>query len=60
MPYRHSRAVKWVNLDVPRSVFDQDILYSFGAIMTIRLRSNGAARCPYHCRVFHAGCWRGW
>ena len=35
MPYRHSRAVKWLNLDVPRAVFDQDLLYSLGAIMTI-------------------------
>ena len=35
MPYRHSRAVKWLNLDVPRGAFDQDLLFSFGAIMTI-------------------------
>ena len=35
MPYRHSRSVDWLNLEVPRSVFDQDLLYSFGAIMTI-------------------------
>jgi restriction system protein len=33
--YVHSRAVKWLNTDVPRSVFDQDLLYSFGAFMTV-------------------------
>lgn len=32
--YRHSRNVKWLIKDVPRSVFDQDILYSLGAAMT--------------------------
>ena len=35
MPYRHSRTVRWLNLDVPRSSFDQDLLFSLGAIMTI-------------------------
>ena len=35
MPHRHYRAVQWLNLDVPRSSFDQDLLFSFGAIMTI-------------------------
>ena len=35
MPYRHYRDVRWINLDVPRSVFDKDLLFSFGAIMTI-------------------------
>jgi restriction system protein len=35
MPYRHYRAVQWISLDVPRSSFDQDLLFSFGAIMTI-------------------------
>lgn len=34
-PYFHSRKVKWIAKDLPRSVFDQDLLYSFGAIMTI-------------------------
>jgi len=33
--YRHYRNVQWLNLDVPRSAFDQDLLFSFGAIMTI-------------------------
>lgn len=34
-PYRHRRAVKWVNKEVPRSSFGQDLLYSFGAFMTV-------------------------
>lgn len=34
-PYYHSRTVQWLATDVPRSSFDQDILYSLGAIMTI-------------------------
>ena len=29
------REVKWVAQDVPRSNFDQDLLYSFGAFMTV-------------------------
>ena len=35
VPYWHSRKVKWLNEGVPRSLFDQDLLYSFGAFMTI-------------------------
>jgi restriction system protein len=35
VPYRHSRAVKWLNPDVLRSAFDQDLLFSFGAFMTV-------------------------
>jgi restriction system protein len=35
MPYRHYRNVQWLNLDVARSAFDQDLLFTFGAIMTI-------------------------
>jgi restriction system protein len=34
-PYRHSRTVKWLTQDVPRSAFDQDLLFSFGAFMTV-------------------------
>jgi len=33
--YRHVRAVDWVRPDVPRSVFGQDLLNSFGAFMTV-------------------------
>ena len=40
---RHFRTVKWLNQGVPRSNFDQDLLYSFGAIMTVcEVRRNNA------------------
>ncbi|MCY3001267.1 MAG: restriction endonuclease [Planctomycetota bacterium] len=32
---RHTRQVKWVRSDVPRTAFEQDLLYSFGAFMTV-------------------------
>src|SRR5690606_13110592 len=39
--YRHSIKVKWLNTDVPRAAFDQDLLYSFGAFMTVcRMSKN--------------------
>ena len=31
----HVRPVQWINTDVPRDAFDQDLLYSFGAFITI-------------------------
>ncbi len=31
----HIRRVKWLRTDVPRSAFDQDLLYSFGAYLTV-------------------------
>jgi restriction system protein len=41
--YRHCRTVKWLNQDIPRSNFDQDLLYSLGAIMTVcEVRRNSA------------------
>lgn len=33
--YRHSRKVDWFAKDIPRTNFDQDILYSLGAAMTV-------------------------
>ena len=33
-PFKHYREVKWLDKAVPRSRFDQDLLYSFGAFMT--------------------------
>lgn len=43
--YRHYRDVKWLNTDVARSAFDQDLLYSFGAIMTIcQIERNDAEK----------------
>ena len=32
---RHTRPVKWLRLDVSRATFRQDLLYSFGAFMTV-------------------------
>jgi restriction system protein len=34
-PFYHSRKVDWFAKDIPRSNFDQDILYSLGAAMTV-------------------------
>lgn len=43
--YRHSRQIKWLNTAVPRSAFDQDLLYSFGALLTIcEIRRNDAEK----------------
>lgn len=42
-PFFHSRSVKWFATDIPRSNFDQDLLYSFGAFMTVcRINRNNA------------------
>lgn len=55
-PYYHSRAVRWIQNDVPRSNFDQDLLYSFGAFMTIcRLERNDAEE---RVRAMAARAWR--
>jgi len=32
---RHARPVKWLRTDIPRTSFDQDLLYSFGAYLTV-------------------------
>jgi restriction system protein len=43
--YKHARAVKWIKLDAPRSGFEQDLLYSFGAFTTIcEVRRNDAEK----------------
>ena len=35
--------MKWLNQDIPRSNFDQDLLYSFGAFATVcEIRRNNA------------------
>lgn len=44
-PFFHYRDVKWFATDIPRSNFDQDLLYSFGAFMTIcRISRNNAEK----------------
>lgn len=42
-PFYHHHTVKWIATDVPRSNFDQDLLYSFGAFKTVcRIKRNDA------------------
>lgn len=42
-PFFHWRSVRWVGEAIPRAQFSQDLLYSFGAFMTIcRIRRNNA------------------
>lgn len=39
----HSRPVKWIKTDISRSRFDQDLLYSMGAFLTVcRIKRNNA------------------
>lgn len=43
--YRHFREVRWLNTQVLRSAFDQDILYSLGSVLTIcEIKRNDAER----------------
>jgi len=40
---RHVRSVKWLRTDVPRPTFDQDLLHSFGAFLTVcEIKRNNA------------------
>lgn len=40
---RHVRPVTWIRDDIPRTAFDQDLLYSLGAFMTVcQIRRNNA------------------
>ncbi len=40
---RHSRRIEWIGEPIPRSAFDQDILYSFGSALTVfRVIKNDA------------------
>lgn len=32
---RHTRPVEWLRPDVPRTAFEQDLLYSFGSLLTV-------------------------
>jgi restriction system protein len=43
--YRHYYQVNWFATDIPRTNFDQDILYSFGAFMTVcQIKRNDAEK----------------
>lgn len=42
-PFYHWRSVKWIGEAIPRSHFGQDLLYTFGAFLTIcRVQRNNA------------------
>lgn len=42
-PYFHWRSVKWIGEAIPRAHFSQDLLFSFGAFMTVcRIQRNNA------------------
>lgn len=42
-PYYHSRSVRWLETDIPRTNFDQDILNSLGAFTTVcQIKRNDA------------------
>jgi restriction system protein len=41
--FRHTRSVNWIKKDLARSTFKQDLLYSFGAFLTVcRIARNNA------------------
>lgn len=55
-PFFHWRAVEWFGQEIPRSHFGQDLLYSFGAFMTIcRIRRNNALE---RLKAMHKGGWQ--
>lgn len=33
--FKHYRDIEWLNIEIPRINFDQDILFSFGAVQTV-------------------------
>ena len=42
---RHTRPVHWLQRELPRTTFEQDLLYSFGAFMTVcNISRHDAAR----------------
>ena len=43
--FYHTRPVEWLQTDLPRTVFEQDLLYSLGAFMTVcNISRNDAER----------------
>lgn len=45
LEYRHMRPVRWLQTELPRTRFDQDLLHSFGAFMTIcEIKRNDAEK----------------
>ena len=50
-PYYHAHQVDWFACDIPRTAFDQDILYSFGAFMTIcRIKQEDRIKAVIHAQ----------
>lgn len=45
IPFRSYRDIHWLTRGIPRSAFDQDLLYSFGAFLTFcQIKRNDAER----------------
>ena len=50
-PYYHAHQVDWFACDILRTAFDQDILYSFGAFMTIcRIKQEDRIKAVIHAQ----------
>jgi restriction system protein len=47
----HTHSVKWLQTDLPRTAFDQDLLYSFGAFMTVCEVKRNEAEARVHAVV---------
>ncbi len=47
-PFFHYRDIEWLAQDIPRTNFDQDLLYSFGACMTVCQISRNDAEQRIH------------
>lgn len=55
---RHVRPVEWIRTDLPRTAFEQDLLYSFGAFMTVcQIERNNAEE---RVRAILAGTRMSW
>lgn len=53
--YKHYRDIEWLNIEIPRSNFDQDILFSFGAVQTVcEVKRNDAEA---RVRAMHKNNW---
>ena len=54
--YRVARPINWMNTAVPRAAFDQDVLYSMGAQLTVcRVKAEGAEA---RLRAMSAAGWK--
>jgi restriction system protein len=47
-PFKHYRTCEWLQRDVPRNHVDQDLLYSFGAFLTIARIARNDAEARIH------------